>query len=53
MGDLYDKLFYGSSLPAINLTDNLYEPNWSQDEAFAIANLFMKGLQDLRSVLPA
>jgi hypothetical protein len=53
MGNLYDKLFYGNNLPAINLTDNLYEPNWSQDEACEIANLFVKGLQDLRSVLPA
>jgi hypothetical protein len=49
---LYDKLFYGNNLPSINLTEELYEPSWNQDEASAIAHLFAKGLQDLRSVMP-
>jgi hypothetical protein len=52
INNLYDKLFYGNNLPSSNLTQKLYKPSWSQDEADAIANLFVKGLKDLRSVMP-
>jgi hypothetical protein len=53
MGNLYDKFFYGNNLLSKNSTKNLYEPSWSEYEIYEIANLFMKGVQDLRAVMPA
>lgn len=46
--DIYDKLFWGSNIPAVTPEGRKFIPNWSAGEIEAIARIFSSGLTNVR-----
>ena len=44
LNPIYDKLFWGCNLPAVNPPDKSYEPIWSKAETIALASVIAEGL---------
>lgn len=48
MNDIYNKLFWGSNLPAMTPEGEHYTPVWSSEEIDDLTELFKLGLTELR-----
>lgn len=45
---MYDKLFWGSNIPAVTPAGQKFNPDWSASEIAALARVLSSGLANVR-----